>query len=199
LENAIKVLRRIEGRPGIASEDTSYRTVLDEIGTEIGIKFTNSAEVISYFNQFKNTMKEGGHSDVSDANLQSTGVIPAGVTFDHKFALPNITRAGAGLLLTAWHHKMILNPVIGGLAARGCGGYITSIYKVQRRVGFTWVDDCTMTSAPDVGLTFSDDRQSEVRRVIDEWAATNASQFDFSYEALLKVIRGSDTKGAANG
>jgi len=143
-------------------------------------------------------MREGGHSDVSDANLQSIAVIPAGVIFDHKFYLPNITRAGAGLLLTAWHNNMIINPVIGGLAARGCGGYITATYKVQRRVDLTWIDDCTVTSTPDTGLTFTNDSDSEVRRLLDEWEGVDIRQFEFAYGALLKVIRG-EPKGDTNG
>ena len=199
LEATIKTLRRLEGRATrTPKEEATYRTTLDELGAEIGIPFANAGEVDGYLSQFKTTMREGGHSDVSDANLQSIAVIPAGVIFDHKFYLPNITRAGAGLLLTEWHNNMIINPVIGGLAARGCGGYITATYKVQRRVDLTWIDDCTVTSTPDTGLTFTNDSDSEVRRLLDEWEGVDIRQFEFAYGALLKVIRG-EPKGDTNG
>lgn len=198
LETAIKLLRRLETRASRGENEDAYRNALDDLGAEFGIPFANVAEVETYLAQFKTTMKEGGHSDVSDANLQSVAVIPAGVTFDHKIYLPNITRAAAGLLLTAWHNKQVINPVIGGLSARGCGGYITATYKVQRRVGMAWVDDCIMTSEPDIGFTFADDRHSEVRRLMDEWASAPPSQFNFTHSALLGVIRG-DSKGEANG
>lgn len=204
LEMAIKSLRRLETRASrTEKEDATYTATLQEVSREIGIPFANSSEVEGYLSQFKTTMREGGHSDVSDANLQSIAVIPAGVIFDHKFYLPNITRAGAGLFLTAWHNNMIANPVIGGLAARGCGGYITATYKVQRRVGGEWQDDCTVTSTPDVGFTYSNDANSEMRRLIDEWGSADNRRFQFSYAALLNVIRGEprgqrESKGEPN-
>ena len=141
-------------------------------------------------------MRAEGRKDVSEQNIQSTAFIPAGVQFSHKMELHNTTRPGVGLFLHAMHDKYCFNPIIGGLAARGCGGYPTFTYNVRRQEGYTWHNDCTLVIRPNTGLEFSNDRDSVLKQAFDEWESIDIKKYHFDYDYLKGIITngGGDTE-----
>ena len=139
-------------------------------------------------------MRAAGQKDVSEQNLQSVSFIPAGMMLRHRMELYHSTRAAVGLFIWALHDKYVFNPVIGGMSARGCGGYCSSRYTVRRQNGYEWVNDCTLVIEPDVGVKFENDRNSELRKCYEEWDSANVNNYNFDFEYLRKLIANGDAE-----
>ena len=187
LEDWRKMERRTKGRQPSQADTRA----LDEIKTKLADlaerPFTTADEAETYLEAFKNQMLAEGGRDVSEANLQQTPIIPPGTKFTHSMELNRTTRAGVGLFLNGWHDKYCFNPVFGGQAARGCGGYLSSTYKVKRQVGYDWVTDCVIKVEPNEGIDFSD-KNSVLYACFKEWQSVNIADYQFDFEALQQII-----------
>lgn len=190
VENALKKLARIERKERSAKDQREYEQALAAINEFTETPVANAEEATIFLNAMKEKMKQEGFSDVSEANLQLAATIPAGTQMRHLFHLNQISLRGAGLFLSGWHDAWCFDPAIGGMAARGAGGYITFVYTVERQEGYDWVPDCTVRIEPDVGVTFSNDRHSVLRLAFEEWAKVDITQYDFTFAALKAFVAG---------
>jgi hypothetical protein len=200
IATAIKQWSRLERKQAkkeqLTNRDLAAITdAQDTLKRETGLDFETAVDAQHHLDTVVlPAMRAAGQKDVSEQNLQSVSFIPAGTLLRHRMELHHTTRAGVGLFIWALHDKYVFNPIIGGMSARGCGGYCTSRYTVRRQDGYEWINDCTMIVEPDVGVKFENDRNSELRKCYEEWAAANVNNYNFDFEYLRKLISNGDAE-----
>jgi hypothetical protein len=200
IANAIKTWGRLDRkqskREQLTTRDmTNLTEAKDILKRETGEDFKTVADAQHHLETVViPAMRAAGQKDVSEQNLQSVSFIPAGTVLRHRMELHHTTRAGVGLFLWAWHDKYMFDPVIGGMAARGCGGYCTMRYLVRRQHGYDWVNDCTMIVEPDKGVTFENADNSELKACFQEWQSADIRKYSFDFEYLRKLIANGDAE-----
>lgn len=179
--------------------------VYAELEKLTGKKFTSSGEVREFVQQSLQDMRDKGHSTVSEQTIPvGQDVIPIGTSMLHTVHVIGASNVGCGLLIDGISRKMFRNPIIGGRAASGCGGWVTTEYTVKRidRVPLgndkwidQWVDDCSLVLTPEQHVEFHDAAHSKLKACHEEWLDCDISRFDFSYEALQRIANGNETVG----
>lgn len=189
VEEAIKRLSRLERKGERSSrEDRDYTQALATVSEVAGYQITTVDEAEVFIKQMKDRMKEEGHSDVSEANIQTAFPIPGQTPMRNEMYLNQISMEGAGLFLWGWHDAWCFDPAIGGMSARGAGGYLTSVYTVERQEGYEWIADCTLRIVPDTGIEFIGATGSNLLEAFELWRDIDITQYDFTFNALKTFI-----------
>jgi len=153
-----------------------------------GQEFATALEVKEYLEQELEKMRKRGHSTVSEQTIPiGQEVIPIGVNMQHSVRIVGASRIGCGLLLDGISNKQFCNPVVGGRANAGCGGWITADYTVRRIDGDAWVDDCVISLKPEQHIEFHDAEHSMLRECVEEWRDCDIRDYDFTYERLQQI------------
>lgn len=200
ITNAIKVWNQKDRKKGrretLTARDLSQITEAKEVlKRETDQTFETVADAQHYLDTVVlPAMRAAGQKDVSEQNLQSVSFIPAGTLMRHRMELHHTTRAGVGLFLWALHDKYVFEPTIGGMSARGCGGYLSSTYTVRRQEGYEWVNDCTLMVEPDHGISFENADNSELRKCFEEWDNADIRQYNFDFDYLRRLIVNGDAE-----
>jgi hypothetical protein len=169
----------------------NLETAVAAFSRETGIPFTSVDDAEKTVEEFKSKMSEEGRKTVSEANLQRAGIIPAGTSFHHLIDLGHnggVSVAAAGLFMAAWDHKWKFHPMIGGMAARGCGGLLEGEYSVLRLEDGDWIDDCTVVLRPYEGVSICSRGDSQLIRCTHYWKNSNDSAFKFDFQSLVALV-----------
>ncbi len=207
LENLSKRVAGLEGRM-TRKPDPKTKKDLDAAYTELYMltsqEFTTPGEVQDFVEAALADMRTKGFSTVSEQTIPvGQEVIPIGTTMLHSAHMIGASTLGCGLLIGGISHKMFLNPIVGGRAAAGCGGWITTEYTVKRietdpNTGTDrWVDDCMLHLIPEHHVEFHDAAHSRLKACYEEWLACDIGQFDFTYEGLQRIANGNEAVGDA--
>lgn len=158
--------------------------------------FTTATEVREFFEAELTSIRARGHSTVSEQTIPlGQEVIPSGTRMSHSLHLIGASHVGCGLLVDGMSARSFRRPFIGGRAASGCGGFITTTYTVRRLKDDQLVDDCTLKLTPEHHVEFHDAEGSVLKACYEEWLACDVNQFDFTYEGLQQIASGAN--GAA--
>jgi hypothetical protein len=192
LTDAINKLKRLERKARTPREQRDFEGHWALVSGMMGRPVTDIGEAEQFLSNMRESMKAEGHSDVSERNVQFAPTIPGGSELQQVMYLNYISELGAGLFLWGWHDAYVFDPTIGGLASRGAGGYLTSVYAVERQEGYNWVPDCTLRVEPDVGLSFHAGvqplEQSKLKQSFDAWRDVDISGYDFTFNGLKAFI-----------
>jgi hypothetical protein len=186
-KRALSVESRLARKPDakLTKERGDIFAALKEL---TGQDFANAIEVKQYLEKELESMRQRGHSTVSEQTIPvGQEVIPIGVNFQHSVNIIGASRIGCGLLIDSISHKQFVNPIIGGRGAAGCGGWITSEYPVRRYEGDDLVDDCVIILKPEHHIEFHDAEHSVLRACYEEWRDCDIREFDFTYERLQQI------------
>jgi hypothetical protein len=189
VEAAIKVLARLERKERNARDDRVREQVLATLMEIAGRPIASADEAEHFLLEMREKMKQDGFSDVSEANIQTAATIPAGTPMRHLVHLHQISTLGAGLFLWGLHDAWCFDPMVGGMSARGAGGYLTMVYNVDRQEGYNWVHDCKIQVEPDLGVKFmSNHNNSLLQSAFEEWRKVDITKYDFSFDSLKTFI-----------
>ena len=165
----------------LAQAMTDLKTVTDK-------DFKDANEVREFLDALLVTMQKRGQSTVSEQTIPvGQEVIPIGTLMNHSFHFHGASPIGCGMLIDGISHKSFLNPVVGGRAAAGCGGWIKSRYDVKRVEGNKFVDDCTIELIPEHHIIFHGAEHSRLKACHEEWLQCDIRQFDFTFEGLQRI------------
>jgi hypothetical protein len=182
--------RKTSKGPLSAREQKILEDVRAELNEAIGREVTDVEDAAVALEEFKTGMLAEGTSDVAEANLHPLMIIPQGTEWTHQFELHHPTMPGLGLFMAAWDDKYCFSPFIGANSARGCGGYLHSVYQVSRQEDRTWIPDCTISVKPDEGVTFDGAEDSIVKSAFDEWKVADISRFSFDFNEIKRILEG---------
>jgi hypothetical protein len=188
LEATIKRLTRLEKKDRTGKEQRDVETSLETLSKLTGTPITNSDDAEIALTALKEQMKQSGYSDVSEANIQTVATIPAATPMRHLMYLNYISPLGAGLFMWGMHDAWCFDPAIGGMAARGAGGYLSCVYNVERQVGYTWEPDCKITLKPDTGVQFISNTESRLQSAFEAWREVDITRYDWSFKALKDFV-----------
>lgn len=196
LTDALEKVRRLSRKKTLGQrEKNEHDLLMKKIATLIGKEEATPEEAESFLETFRQTMRAEGQSDVSEANIQTVYAIPPGTEMRQHIHLNWVSNMGMGYFLNCWDDAWKFDPAIGGLAARGAGGYLHATYRVDRQnADGDWIEDCGLSVVPDIGVTFTgsneDIQNSQALTAFEAWQNADISQYDFSFEALKNYISG---------
>lgn len=195
IKTAIDTWKKIARKRGnlLTRDNTAMVEARQLLASESGQTFAAVEAAEVWFDQYKQDMQSGGRKTVSEQNIQSTAFIPAQTSFNHIFEFHYSTAAAIGLFMAAWHDKYLFDPSIGGLVARGCGGYLNMRYAVSRQLDDgSLVDDCVIEIKPNIGIKFVSNKNSLLRELWDAWMTGDIRDYAYDFKSLMKIIAGDD-------
>lgn len=195
LENFGRSIRRMENslaRKPDARMEKQKTTAYADLQKLTNRQFQTATEVEEFIQSELANIRAAGHSTVSEQTIPlGQEVIPSGTKMLHSMHVVGASRIAAGLLIDGISAQSFRRPFIGGRAASGCGGYITSSYTVRRLVDDEFVDDCTIELIPEEHVRFHNAEHSVLRECLREWQQCDIRQFDFTYEGMQQLAKGS--------
>src|ERR1044072_4223406 len=197
LETLSKKITTLEA--GIARKpDAKKKKDLDNAFADVakltGKEFKTSLEVKEFVDQTLAEMRTKGFSTVSEQTIPvGQEVIPIATPMQQSAHIIGARNVGVGLLIDGISYKMFTNPFVGGRAAAGCGGWISTEYTVKRIEDDQWVDDCTLNLIPEHHVEFHNAEHSQLKACYEEWLECDITKFDFTYEGLQRIANGNET------
>jgi hypothetical protein len=195
LEQLAKLVRRLERQLASKPDEkvaAQLRSAFTELTKLTKQTFQTASEVDEFVQKELESIRAAGHSTVSEQTIP-TGqeVIPSGTRMTHSLHIIGASQIGCGLLIDGISARSFRRPFIGGRAAAGCGGYITSKYTVKRLTeDDQLVDDCTIELIPEERVKFHNAEHSVLQDCLRQWQDADIDGFDFTYEGLSKIAQG---------
>jgi hypothetical protein len=190
---AERVLKDMERQAKRRGGDVSK--LLTAASEQFGQQFADVEAFKAFVSEIKTKMVSAGQADVSEANLQEVGIIPPGESMRHMIDLgqaAGLSSMAVGMFLAGWHDKYKIDPVTGGLASRGCGGYLRASYVVKRYNADKeeYEPDCTLTQVPYEGIRI-EGNHATLKDCWNEWIEADPMQFSLSWADLRDFVAGS--------
>lgn len=174
--------------------------LLASASEQFGQPFADVESFKTFVAELKAKMVSAGQADVSEANLQEAGIIPPGQSMRHMIDLgqaAGLSPVAIGMFLAGWHDRYKIDPVTGGLASRGCGGYLQGQYTVKRYNPETeqYEADCTLVQIPYEGIRI-EGNHSRLADCWQEWDESDPMQYSLAWTDLRDFVDNS-FRGAA--